>query len=203
MRKVLTAMAGAAALLVPVAFAGAARAADSDQAILERATAGLGLCNAGQLDAKAVEAKATAAGWPAFEDLGADSLYQRMSVRHDEQDPSKVLLALGLGEIAPTKDEPLHLFTCMVAVQWTQLPPLLDAVDQVFGQPIGRTDGASLWLERKSGKVRALDLKEMQALSDASEIKLAPDEQLIEIKESLEGRIGSLHVRIFEAPKGP
>ncbi len=197
MHKALIALTGAMALL-----ALPARAAEGDAAIVERAGAGLKLCDAQALDAKAVEAQALAAGWSAFEDLGPDTLYQRMSVRHDPADPSKVLLALGLGEIAPTPDEPLHLFTCMVAVQWTLLPPLLDQVTEVFGQPIGRTEGASLWLKRKAGAVRALDLTEMQALSDAPQIKLAPDEQLIEVKESLEGRIGTVHVRIFEAPKG-
>lgn len=198
MRKPLIAIAGAAALL-----AQPARAAEGDAAIIERAGAGLKLCAAAQLDAKAVEAQAAAAGWSGFEDMGAESLYQRMSVRHDPADSSKVLLALGLGEIAPTAEEPLHLFTCMVAVQWTLLPALLDQVTEVFGQPIGRTEGASLWLKRKAGVVRALDLTEMQALNDAPQIKLAPDEQLIEVKEDLQGRIGTVHVRIFEAPKGP
>lgn len=197
MRKALTAMAAGAALL-----GAPARAAEGDQAVVQTAAQALSSCNAAPADPRAIEAKARAAGWPAFEDLEPGGLYQRMSVRHDPTDAAKVVLAMGLGEVAPTKGEPLHLFTCMVAVQWTLLPNLLDAVTEVFGQPIGRTDGASLWLKRQGGAIRALDLKEMEALNDAPEIKLGQGEQLIELKESLEGRIGALHVRIYEAPTG-
>ena len=182
--------------------AGAARAQPmSDAQVVDQAIAGLRLCAAPTPDAKAIEAKAAASGFAPFADLEPDALLTRMSVRHDAADPSRVLLALGLGEVAATPQEPLRLFTCMVAVQWTQLPPVLDAVTQVFGQPIGRTEGASLWLKRKAGAVRALDLTEMQALNDAPAIKLAADEQLIEVKEALQGRLGTLQVRVYTAAR--